>query len=139
MMLIGTIAKHGSWWAADIEAAGIHTQGKTKAEAHAMLVDAVRELADRPGLRVTVTALDVGRVLVEASEPAVLAQLVLRYQRSVNRMSLADVATKLKAKSRNAYARIEQGGAVPRVDTLVELLGVVAPGIALAFIERPVK
>lgn len=138
-MLIGTITKQGAWWAADVDAAGVHTQGKTKAAAEAMLLDAIRELVNRPDLELEASALGDGRVLIEASDPAALTALVLRYQRSASQLSLADVSERLGKKSRNAYARYEQGDSVPTVDKLIELLGVVAPGVVLAFVERPAR
>ena len=41
---------------------------------------------------------------------------------------LADVAERLGAKSRNAYARYEQGESVPTADKLMELLVALDPG-----------
>ena len=56
----------------------------------------------------------------------ILPQL-LRRQRERSGLSLAEAAARLGAKSRNAYARYEQGTSVPTLDKLTELLQAVAP------------
>jgi transcriptional regulator with XRE-family HTH domain len=43
-------------------------------------------------------------------------------------LSLAEVAHRLRAKSRNTYARYEPGVSVPTIDRLNELLRVVTSG-----------
>lgn len=52
--------------------------------------------------------------------------LMLRRQRQRHGLSLAQVARKLKASSRNSYARYEQGRAMPTVEKLAELLSAVS-------------
>ena len=46
-------------------------------------------------------------------------------------LSLADVAKRIGASSRNAYARYEHGTAMPKQDTVQEILKAVAPELAL--------
>jgi transcriptional regulator with XRE-family HTH domain len=53
---------------------------------------------------------------------------LLRRQRQKSGLSLAEAADRLGARSRNAYARYEQGRTVPTVAKLDELLKAVAPG-----------
>jgi hypothetical protein len=138
MMLVGRIAKEeGTWWSAEVAAIGAFTQGRSRKDAAAMLADLIETMVDRPGFKVTVHFLgDNGGVVVEANEPGRLAAQVLKYQREVHRLSLADVAKLLGATSRNAYARYEQGQAVPSIDKLYELLRIVAPEMALVLAER---
>jgi transcriptional regulator with XRE-family HTH domain len=89
-------------------------------------------LINRPGFKVTVSDEGDGdQVLVEANEPAALAAYVLKYQREVHGLSLAQVAKALGASSRNAYARYEQGASVPTLDKFAELLRAVAPEVTL--------
>jgi DNA-binding XRE family transcriptional regulator len=71
------------------------------------------------------------QVLVDANEPALLAAQVLKYQREVHGLSLADVAKLLGASSRNAYASYEQGRTEPTLSKYRELLHAVAPEMAL--------
>ena len=56
-----------------------------------------------------------------------MVSLLLRRQRQQSGLTLAQVAERLEAKSRNAYARYEQGVSVPTVDKLDELLRAIAP------------
>lgn len=72
----------------------------------------------------------------ESTEPARLAALVLAYQRDRRGLSRADVARKLRASSRSAYARYEQGAAMPTFDEYIELLAAVAPDMALTLEPR---
>lgn len=138
MMLVGRIAKEeGTWWSAEVAAIGAFTQGRSRKDAAVMLADLIETMVDRPGFKVTVSFLgEQGGVVVEANEPGRLAAQVLKYQREVHRLSLADVAKLLGATSRNAYARYEQGRTVPSLDKLYELLRVVAPEMALVLAER---
>ena len=138
MMLVGRIAKEeGTWWSAEVPAIGAFTQGRSRKDAAVMLADLIEMMVDRPGFKVTVNFLgDQGGVVVEANEPGRLAAQVLKYQREVHHLSLADVARLLGATSRNAYARYEQGQAVPSLDKLSELLRVVAPEMSLILTER---
>lgn len=138
MMIPGQIAKGKSgFWTADCDIAGIHTQGTSKADAMEMLAAAFEDVVDVQGFKVKVTETgEGGEVLVEASDPGRLLAIVLRFQREVHKLSLADVAKALGASSRNAYARYEQGAAMPRLDTVYQMLAAVAPNLTLAFVER---
>jgi DNA-binding XRE family transcriptional regulator len=137
MMLIGRIAKEtGPWWSAECEVIGAFTQGRSRKDAAAMLADCIEAKIGRSGLKVTVTELrqdddHAYAVLVAANEPASLAVEVLKYQREVHHLTLADVAKKLGASSINSYAAYEQGKREPSLSKYLELLGAVAPDMAL--------
>jgi DNA-binding XRE family transcriptional regulator len=107
--------------------------GKHLVEADAMqaLADAFEDVVNRDGFKVTVTALDGDAVSVDASDPALLLGVVLRYQREAHHLSLADVAKRIGASSRNTYARYEHGTSMPKLDTVQEILKAVAPELAL--------
>lgn len=133
MMLTGRIAKGRSrFWTVEVDAIAGHTQGDSKADATAMLIDLIRTMVDRRDLKVTVTdAGPDGAVLIESAEPWVLAGLVLRRQRELAGLSLADVAKKLGASSRNAYAAYEQGKREPSLSKFREFLAAVAPEMVM--------
>jgi transcriptional regulator with XRE-family HTH domain len=57
-----------------------------------------------------------------------LIRLLLQRRREMSGLSLGEVAQRLGAKSRNAYARYERGQAVPSLEKLDELLRAVSPG-----------
>lgn len=136
MMLVGKIFKSGRYWAAEASSIGVYTQGTTRADAEAMLADAVREVVNREGFTVSVSRLQSDDVSIGASSPHLLAAQVLKYQREVHKLSLADVALRLGAKSRNAYAAYEQGKTEPTLSKYLELLAVVAPEMALTVAPR---
>lgn len=138
MMILGRIEKQeGIWWSADCDLAGVHTQGRSKADAKAQLVAAFVDLFDDPSCKVTITDQEeAGDVLIETNKPGALLALVLRYQRGAHQLSLADVAERIGASSRNAYARYEQGAAMPKLDTVLQLIAAVAPEFTLAFVPR---
>ena len=145
MMLVGRITKAKSpWWIATCDSIGAFTQGRSRKDAMLMLADCIETLVDRPDFDATVTELSADgtnrfTVLIESSEPAVLVAEVLKYQRSVHRLSVKDVASKLAASSRSAYVRFEQGRSEPSLSALSEILGVVAPEMALVVENRAVE
>jgi predicted transcriptional regulator len=140
-MLTGRIQKEeGVWWSAESPIAGVHTQGRSRKDAMAMLADAFESLVNRPGFKVAVTEHGPGgEVLVETNEPAALAAYVLRYQRETHGLSLADVAKKLGSSSKNAYARYERGTSTPTIDKFAELLHAVAPELAVVIDTRALQ
>ena len=64
---------------------------------------------------------------VGSSEPKHMVSLLLQRKRELSGLSLAQVASRLSMKSRNTYARYEQGNSVPSVEKLNELLNAVCP------------
>lgn len=128
MRLSGTVTKQGRFWAAEIPILGVFTQGRSRSDAFAMAADAVRELLDRPRLRVVVHPAVGDSFELSASDPAALTALMLRRLRSRSGLTLAQVAERLDATSPNAWARYEQGRAVPTITKLSELFRAVAPG-----------
>ncbi|HEY3745895.1 MAG TPA: helix-turn-helix transcriptional regulator [Gemmatimonadaceae bacterium] len=134
MMIAGRIWKDASWWLAESEIADVVTQGKTRTEAAAMLADATESLVDRSRFKVTVRdapSAGNGGVTIEANDPAALVALVLRRQRQASGLSLADVVEKLGQTSKTAYARYEQGDAMPSMEKFEELLRAVSPRAAV--------
>jgi hypothetical protein len=103
-----------------------------------MLADAFETLIDRPACTVTVT--DDGRadgeVAIEASEPAALAAFILQRLRQSSGKSLAEVAQAMGRASKNAYARYEQGRAVPTIEMFDDLLRAVSNDTTLIIGSR---
>ena len=122
MRFTGQLVKSGKWYAAEVPMLGIDTQGRTKAEAYAMVKDAIESLVDRKGFEATVYPGKGNYFEVGANDHAIWVAFLLRRQRFVHGMSLADVTKRLGLKSRNAYARYEQGRSVPSADKMLELL-----------------
>jgi len=74
-----------------------------------------------------------GSFEVGSDDTRTMIRLLLRRQREKSGLSLTDVAHRLGAKSRNAYARYERGNSVPTVEKLDELLQAVSPDHDLVF------
>jgi len=140
-MLTGQIFREGTGWSAHCAILGAYTQGRSLKEATANLAEAIELKVGERKFKVTITEIrhggsDEHMVFVEASVPALLAAEVLKYQREVHRLSLADVAKKLGAASINAYAAYEQGKREPSLSKFLELLHAVAPDVVLVVEQR---
>jgi DNA-binding transcriptional regulator YiaG len=130
-MIEVTIHKDGKHWLAEASLLDVLTQGRTRADAGRMLADAVSELLEVQGLASRVSVI-IGKASVTLTgDPAALIALALRRQRERHGLSLADVAKRLGASSRNAYARYEQGRSVPTVAKLDELFRAIGAGAVL--------
>ena len=135
MRLRGRYYKSGRFWLAEIPLLDAMTQGRTRRQLFEMVVDLVETLAGRPGFSAEVHPGRNGEFELSASDIQVLVGMVLRRQRERSGLSLADVAERLGAKSRNAYARYERGTAMPSVTKLSELIQAVSPGGDLVLAE----
>jgi hypothetical protein len=138
MMITGRLWKDGTWWLAESETADVCTQGRSRKDAARMLADAFETLLDRPTCKVTVTddGHASGEVTIEASEPAALAAFVLQRLRQHSGKSLSEVARSMGRASKNAYARYEQGRAVPTIEMFDHLLRAVSVDTTLIIGSR---
>ena len=128
MRLRGRFYKSEKFWLAEIPLLDAMTQGRTRRELFEMVVDLVETLVDRPAFSAQVHPGKNGEFELSASDFQALIGVVLRRQRERSGLSLADVAERLGAKSRNAYARYERGTTMPSVTKLSELIQAVSPG-----------
>jgi predicted transcriptional regulator len=128
MRFEGRVTKEGRFWLAEIPAFDALTQGRTKREALGMAKDLLETMADSSGFKVTVYPAGRGEVFeVGANRVRVLVALLLRRQRECQGLTLAQAAKRMGQRSRNAYARYEQGKAMPTVEKLDQLLRAIAP------------
>ncbi|MBW2260792.1 MAG: helix-turn-helix transcriptional regulator [Deltaproteobacteria bacterium] len=123
----GSVFRSGRHWAVEVSVLDVVTQGRSKSDAYEMIADAIVELVDRPGFRVDVHPGRGDYFEVSSNDEVTLVSFCLRRQRMRSGLSLAEVAMKLGAKSRNSYARYEQGRSVPTIAKLSQLLSVVSP------------
>lgn len=93
-----------------------------------MVEHLLESLANRSGFKVTVHPGEHGEFEVSSNEPRILISLFLRRQREKSGLTLSEAAERLGAKSRNAYARYEQGTPMPSLEKLTQLYQAVAPG-----------
>ena len=128
MRFPGRIKKDGRYWLVEIPAFDAVTQGRTKREAFSMAADLIETMADTKGFRATVYPTGGMSFEVGANRLGVLLALLLRRQRERQGLTLADAAQRLGQRSKNAYARYEQGKTMPTVEKLEQLLAAIAPG-----------
>ncbi|MBU2648081.1 helix-turn-helix domain-containing protein [bacterium] len=127
MRFSGTIFKDGKFWLAEIPILDLMTQGRTKKEAYKMVADMLESLVNKDGFKVEVYSGKKDKFEVGSLEAKHMVSLLLQRKRELSGLSLAQVASRLGMKSRNTYARYEQGYSVPSVEKLNELLNAVCP------------
>jgi DNA-binding XRE family transcriptional regulator len=127
MRFEGRIKKDGRFWLVEIPAFDAITQGRTKRDAFAMAKDLIETMANTRGFRVTVYPAGKETFEIGANRVGILLALLLRRQRERQGLTLAEAAERLGQRSRNAYARYEQGKAMPSVEKLEQLLKAIAP------------
>jgi DNA-binding XRE family transcriptional regulator len=137
MRLAGRILKDGKHWLVEVPMLDATSQGRTRAEAFAMVADLVATMADKSGFAVDVFHGAGSEFEIGTPDAAALVAVMLRRQREKHGLSLADVAKRLGARSKTAYARYEQGRSVPSVEKLFELLAAVAPKEEFVLQESP--
>jgi Helix-turn-helix domain len=128
MRFAGRLIRDGRWWLAEIPLLDALTQGRTRREALEMVKDWLETAVNRTDFSATVH--DKGRTdfEVSGSDATSMIALLLRRRRAASGASLREMATKLGATSRNAYARYERGEAVPTLEKLDALLKATSPG-----------
>ena len=127
MRFQGKLIRDGKWWLAEVPVFAAMTQGRTRKEALEMIADWFLSVVDRKGFAVQVHPTGRDDFELSSKDSRQMIALLLKRQRQHSGLSLAQVAERLGAKSRNAYARYEQGVSVPTVDKLDELLRAIAP------------
>lgn len=127
MRFAGRVLKVGRHWAVEVPILGVVSQGRTKTDAYEMIADSIESLAGKRGFRIRVHRGKREYFEIDSSDQATLVALLLRRARTKAGLTLADVARRLGAKSHNAYARYEQGRAIPTVQKLTELFSAVSP------------
>lgn len=127
MRFEGRVQKQGRFWWVEIPAFDAVTQGRTKREALAMAEDLIETMAAEKGFRVKAFPSRGETFEIEANRIGTLLALLLRRQRERQGLTLSEAAERLGQSSRNAYARYEQGRAMPSVEKLEQLLKAIAP------------
>lgn len=127
MRFQGRLERDGRWWLAEVPVFDAMTQGRTRKEALEMIANWFESIVDRRGFTVQVHTTGREDFEVGSEDTRSMISLLLRRQRQKSGLSLAQVAQRLDAKSRNAYARYERGVSAPTVEKLDELLRAIAP------------
>jgi hypothetical protein len=127
MRFQGTLRRSGKWWLAEVPVFDALTQGESRREALEMIGDWFETMVGRRGFKAAVRATGPRDFEIGSNDARVMISLLLRRQRQRSGLSLAEVSQRLHAKSRNAYARYEQGACVPTIEKLDELLRAIDP------------
>ncbi len=127
MRFSGRAYREGSHWLAEVPMFAAMTQGRTRKEALEMIEDWFASMVDLPGFGVKALPSGDRDFEVVPSDLAPMISLLLQRQRQQSGLSLAEVAERLGARSRNAYARYERGESLPSVAKLDELLRAISP------------
>ena len=127
MRFSGKVYRDGTHWLAEVPIFEAMTQGRTRKEALEMIEDWFSSMVDRAGFSVRALPVGDGHVEIVASDLEPMIGLLLQRQRQQSGLTLAEVAKRLGAKSRNAYARYERGDSLPTVTKLDELLHAISP------------
>jgi ribosome-binding protein aMBF1 (putative translation factor) len=127
MRFQGRIMRDGKWWLAEVPVFDAMTQGRTRKEALEMIADWFTSIVDRKGFAVRVHPTAKEEFEIGSDDTRTMISLLLRRQRQKSGLSLSQAAQRLDAKSRNAYARYEQGSSTPTVEKLDQLLRAIAP------------
>ena len=127
MRFEGKLTRDGRFWLAEIPILAGMTQGRTRTEALSMIGDWLETMVDRRGFKARVFPTGKKTFEVAGSQAASMTALLLRRRRDAAGASLREVASRLGATSRNAYARYERGDAVPTLEKLDALLKAASP------------
>jgi predicted RNase H-like HicB family nuclease len=127
MRFQGKLQRHGQRWLAEVPVFDAMTQGRTRAEALDMIADWFATMVERSRFAARVVNARDSDFEIAVDDTGPMISLLLRRQRQRSGLSLKAVAERLGAKSRNAYARYEQGVTAPTVEKLAELLKAIAP------------
>ena len=120
----GRIWQDGKFWIVQIPALDIITQGKSRNDGYRMAADAIETYVFKRGFSVFVVPRGKKKFLV-STEPKNLGKLIgllLRQQRSKQRLSVEDMRTRLRFRSRASYLRYESGKGVPTIAQLSAFL-----------------
>jgi predicted RNase H-like HicB family nuclease len=123
-MFNGEVWKSKKFWLIEIPVLDIMTQGKSKKNAVMMIKDAIESLVNEKRFKIKITFTKNDQFIIYTNNVAPLIALLLKRQRTKNKLSLTDMQERLHTKSRNAYAQYEQGRSVPSVQKLLDFLSV---------------
>ena len=117
------------YWAAEIPVIGLYTQGTRQQDAIAMVKDAIHSLNN--DLKVDITLENNSTFLVGCKNQKAFLAFIFSRIRIEKKLNTREAALKLNSKSPNTLGRYEQGKAIPRLDTLEEILKALNPKINL--------
>ena len=128
MRFEGKVTRDGRFWLAEIPLLGAMTQGRTRKEAFEMIADWLETMVNRPEFRAEVHPRGGGEFEVAGNDAGAMTAFLLKRLREASGKSLSEVASRMGAASRNAYARYERGEGVPTLEKLDSLIKAASEG-----------
>lgn len=137
MQLKGKVTKVGKYWAITCPALQADTQGTSRKDALAMMEDWVKSMLDDQDfdVKATFTGKDEFVLSVKDAKP-IIAMIVAR-NRNSSGLSLAEISSKLGAKSRNAVHQYETGKHDPSISKLQELVDAMGYDVRIELVPHP--
>jgi len=141
MYLKGKIFKEGRFWIIEVPILNITTEGYSKKDAYNMMRDAVESLVSKKSFKTEVIDLTNNEFLLGSNDCETLISFMLKQQRHKHNLSLSDMADRIGASSKNAYAQYEQGKNLPSLTKLETFLEAMNEDAKLVFnvVEDEVK
>ncbi|MFH1016647.1 MAG: type II toxin-antitoxin system HicB family antitoxin [Pseudomonadota bacterium] len=119
------------FWGVEIPLLEVYTQGKSREDAYRMARDAIESLVNKKGFSVTITPAKRNLFEVSSDDFATFLAFVLTRLRTSHHLSAREVSERLSSSSPNAYVRYERGKAMPKLNTLLQLLRAIDPRLSL--------
>ncbi len=128
MKIEGQIKKTKKWWAVEVPLLLVFSQGRTKKEALSMIKEAVKDLVDVKGFKVSVCDVEEDTFSLRSNDINRLMSFVLKQQRFYHKRSIRDVARELGSSSPTAYSRYESGKTKLNFDKFTQILKAIRKG-----------
>lgn len=139
MRFAGRVFRTGKYWAVEVPILHVVSQGHSRKDAFEMIADAIECLVNKADFKIQVFH-EAGEYFeIGSDDEAALTALLLRRERLKSGLSLPQAAQRMGAKSHNAYARYEQGRAIPTVRKLSQLFSAVAANEDFVITESRVR
>lgn len=136
MQLTGKVTKIGKYWAVSCQALQIDTQGLSRKDGLAMMIDAIRVLLEKPDYHIETTLAGGEDFVMTFKDPKPVLALMVQRTRQAAGLTLADVTTALGAKSRNSVRTYETGKIDPSFTKLQELLAAMGYEVRLEIMQK---
>ncbi len=136
MFFEGKIIKSGKFWAAELPAFCVYTQGKTRKEAFEMLADAVSTLW--PEFKFELTWRDESKTEVLLAPADVLEGigLVLKQNRLNSSLTLKEIANAMGSNYGSSVICYEDGTRQPSVSKFDELLAAIGKRLVITIEDK---
>lgn len=115
------------YWLIYVPMLDLRTEGSSKKDAIDMLEDAIQMLVHKKGFKVDIHFKSEGKFVIGANDQKAWIAFFLQRARAKQGLTIEEVARRMGATSKTAYARYEYGETLPSLDKLSEILDAVFP------------